>query len=408
MPRGASDIPDLRLVRLQKLITSFTTPPNLLLSNLFGSDNAESDTIEWESIIGNRGLTPFAAPGGKAHTVEPSGVAKHTAKAAFWKEKMYLDEVFLNNLRQPGTIATYQTAKSRLARELGMMRNRCDRRLEWMWSQMFTAGSITYSDMKGLQVYVNYSLPSANSVSLAANRHWDTGTSRNILEDIMDAKIYLSKSCGARINYAMFTSEILKLMVLDTSIQTLLQKSAYGQGDLFARPLTVLGSLLDIDSMVLYDEQFQLTAWITAAVTGGSSTTIYVDNASDFEAAATLKFHDVSAGTDESETISSVDVNAGTITVSTAPTASFRAGEDKVTMTKRFLSESKFTMFASTVDGVPIAEHMKAPFGLDRHYGIKVDDKDEWDPEGKWVRVQNKGLPVLYNRDAIYILTVKD
>ena len=115
MPRGASDIPALRLVRLTKLITSFMTPPNLVVMNLFGSQNAESDTIEWESITGNRGLTPFAAPGGKAHQTEPGGVAKHQAKAAFWKEKMYLDEVFLNNLRKAGTDNAYEAAATRLA-----------------------------------------------------------------------------------------------------------------------------------------------------------------------------------------------------------------------------------------------------------------------------------------------------
>lgn len=408
MPRGASDIPSLRLVRLTKLISSFMTPPNLVVSNLFGTNNAESDTIEWESIVGNRGLTPFAAPGGKAHQIEPGGIAKHQAKAAFWKEKMYLDEVFLNNLRKAGTESAHEAAQTRLSREMAMLRNRCDRRKEWMFVLMITAGAFTYKEMQGLQASVDYSIPSANSVSLAANRHWDTGTSRNILEDIMDAKIFLSKSVGAVIDYAMFTSEILKLMVLDTSIQTLLQKSAYGQGDLFSRPIAVLGSLLDIPNMVLYDEQFQLTAWLTAVVTGGSTTTISVDNSTDFEAGGTLRFHDISANSYEDETISSVDENAGQIVVSTAPTASFKAAEDKVTMTKRFLPEDKFCMFASRVDGMPIAEHLAAPFGLDRHYGIKIDDHDEWDPEGRWIRVQNKGLPVLYNRDALYILTVKD
>jgi hypothetical protein len=322
---------------------------------------------------------------------------------------MYLDEEFLNNLRQPGTTATYWTAKARIARESFMMRNRCDRREEWMFCKMITAGSFTYNDMKGVMISVDYGIPTANKVSLAANRHWDTGTARNVLEDIMDGKIFLSKECGAKINYALFTSEILKLLVLDSAIQGLLKRSAYGLGNLFASPVPVLATLLDIDNMVLYDEQFELTAWLTAVVTASSTTVVSVDNSSDFEVDGTLRFYDVSADTYEDETISAVDEDLGTITVSTAPSTSYKSGEDKVLMRKRFLPEDKFTMFASTVDGIPIADMRYAPYGYPtRGWGLRIDKKEEWDPDGVWVRVRNKGLPVLYNKDAVYILTVKD
>ena len=137
MPRGASDIPELRLVRLQKLIEMFMMSPSLILSKLWGSIPAESDTIKWEGMIGTRGMTPFVAPGAKAPSLEPPGISQHTATAAFFKEKMYLDEVFLNNLRQPGTTQTHWSAKNLLARNLKMMRNRCDRRKEWMfWTEL--------------------------------------------------------------------------------------------------------------------------------------------------------------------------------------------------------------------------------------------------------------------------------
>ena len=83
-----------------------------------------------------------------------------------------------------------------------------------------------------------------------------------------------------------------------------------------------------------------------------------------------------------------------------------KSGEDQVTMTRKFLPIDQFTMFADNVQGTKIAEFFNAPFGLTRSRGMKVDSKDEWDPEGTWIRVQNKGLPVLYQRDGIYILTV--
>lgn len=405
--KGKSEIPDLRLERVQKLIESFVSPPNLIFMKMFGSMVADSDTIKWESMSGSRGMTPFAAPGAPAQTTVPGGKADHQAFAAYWKEKMYFDEVFLNNLKQPGTTATYLSAKQRLAREFLNLRNRCDRRKEWMFAQMLSAGSFSYKAPTGVEVSVNYDVPSDQLVTLADSRKWDSGSQRNIVEDIMDAQIFMGDTVGAKLDYAFITSDILKLMILDKSIQTLMAKSSFGDGDLFTRPAQVLKSLLNIDNLVVYDEQYQVTGWLTAAVTGSSTSTIYVDDASDFVVGGTLRFEDVSAGTHEDETITAVDVNAGTITVASAPTASFKAGEDRVTMTKKFLPKDKFTMFASSVEGQPIAEFMEAPFGLGRNYGIFTDSKEEWDPDGIWIRIQNKGLPVLYRRDALYVLTVK-
>jgi hypothetical protein len=406
MPTGKSDIPDLRLERLTKLITSWLTAPNLVLMKMFGEITAESDVIKWEAQVGNRGMTPFAAPGAPSPSVAPVGLSQHSAMAAYWKEKIYFDEVFLNNLRQEGTTATYLTAQQRLARETLMLRNRCDRRKEWMYAQMLSGGSFSYSADSGIKISVDYGVPSANLVTLAANRYWDSGSQRNIIEDIMDGKIAIQNAISAQLDWAMCTTEILKLLILDRGIQTLLQKSAFGDGALFANPVMVLKSLLGIPNLMIYDEAYVVTAWITTKVTGASTTTVYVDDASDFVAGGTLRFHDVSANTYEDETITSVDVEAGTILVSSAPTASFKANEDKVTMTRKFLPTNKFCMFASTVDGQKIAEFMKAPYGLDRSYGMQVDTHQEWDPDGVWVRVQNKGLPVLYNKDAIYNLTV--
>jgi len=404
-----ADLPDLRPERLQKLIERFMTAPNLLFLNMFGEDNAPSDTIEWESQIGNRGMTPFAAPGSKAQMLAPTGVAKHTAKAAYWKEKIYFDEEFLNNLRQPGTYDQIETAQKRIARETQTLKNRCDRRKEWMICKMLTTGSFSYLQQGGIRIDVDYGIPDDFIFELGSTRKWNyTGddSTVNILEDIMDIKIMLQNSNGGIPTNAYFTSEVLKEMIMAETIQTLLQKSAYGEGDLFARPVQVLGSLLDIPNMVLYDEQYQIRAWLTANVVGDSTTTIYVDEASDFEVGDTLRFVDVSSSTWEEETISAVNVDAGTITVAAAPSISFRAREDFVYTTRKFIPPDRFVLLAKEVEGSTTAEFLNAPFGLNRTYGMFVDSKDEWDPDGTMVRVQNKGLPVLYNTDCVISMKV--
>lgn len=404
----AADFPDLRLSRLQKLIERFTTPPNLVLMNLFGQDNWDSDQIKWETQIGNRGLAPFVAPGAPSPKLAPEGIGSSEQYAAYWKEKMFFDEHFLNNLRRAGTLQEYENKRKRIARETRKLKNRCERRKEWMFAKMLTAGTITYLVQNGLKWSLDYGVPSDNLVSLGATRHWDTGASRNIVEDIMDANITMSNANGGKLSNALFPTEILKLMVLDPSIQTLVQKSAFGDGDLFVRPTIVLGSLLNIGNMIVYDEQYQVKAWLTAAVTADSTVSISVDDTTDFEVGDTLYFFDVSAGTKEGETISAVDENAGTITISTAPSTSYKAQEDYVYVTKKFIPTTKFTMFCNEVEGEKIAEFANAPFDLDRHYGMKLDDHEEWDPDGIAIRCQNKGIPVLYQEDGIYVLTVKD
>lgn len=405
---GIDGIPELRLSTLTKLITKFTVPPNLLLMTLFGSDRWPSDMIEWETQTGNRGLAPFVARGSQAPILGLEGYGAGKASAAYFAEKMFFDEAFLNNLRQPGTPQTKMSGKKKIANELSKLVNRSNRRKEWMFAQMLTVGTITYKKPSGMKVYVDYAIPSANQVDLGASRYWDDGENRNIVEDIMDANITMSNANGSKLSVAMFTSEILKLMVLDTGIQTLLQKSAFGKGDLFANPTGVLGTLLGFDKFILYDEQYQARAFITSAVTGASTVDVYVDDASDFVAGGTLTFHDKSASTTEAETISSVTEQSSYVTVSAAPTASFKANEDYVTMTKKFLPITKFCMFTPTVDGENIAEYAMAPFGLDEHYGQKPDRWEVKDPDGAYVRVENLGLPILYHEDAPYILTVKD
>jgi len=77
-----------------------------------------------------------------------------------------------------------------------------------------------------------------------------------------------------------------------------------------------------------------------------------------------------------------------------------------VYMTRKFVPTNKFVMWADNVEGEPIAEFMKAPHELDRRWGQQIDRWVVRDPDGIFVRVEDKGLPVLYHEDAIYQLTV--
>jgi len=414
MPRGSSDISILRLEVLQKFMQTFMSPPNLILMNIFGSSASPSSTIKWESQRGGRGMTPFVPPGAPAPLTAPHGLAEHSAEAAYWKEKMYFDEENLNNLRKPGTTAEYQSASATLARELALLSNRSNRRKEWMFAQMLFNGSFDYAVKGGVKISVDYAIPDDHDVTLASAYNWDDGASKAILSDIQDGKKKISDDCGGLVDLAVCNSTVLKYLANDSALRAILQKNAFGDGGLYKGNLheiigvnpKVLGALLDIPNFVIYDERYEVRAWITSAVSVGQ-THIEVDDVSDFETGQQIRFYDASAGTYEDRWIYDITTETNVIQLSVAVTSAYKASEDYVTMAKSFIPDDKFVMMATKVDGQPIAEYKEAPFGLARHYGQFTDKNEEWDPEGVYIRVQDKGLPILYNRDAMYILDVK-
>ncbi len=404
--KGSQGIPALQLITLNKLISKFVRPPSNFFTNLFPSTQYDSDTIEWEMEYGSGGMTPFVAPGSVAPAIGIDGIGSGSAKAAFWKEKMYFDEEFLNNLREPGTYATYMKAERQLAKGAQKLRWRCDRRREWMVAQMLINGSLSYIQTGGIKFSVSYGVPTSHIVTLDDDRNWKDGASRNCVEDIFDAKQLISDDAMVTPNYSIMNSQMLKVLLFDENIQALLSKSAFGNGDLFARPAQVISSLLGIGNLTVYDELYEVQAWLTASTSG---TTVYLDDVSDFEVGGKARFVNMKAyNTYEDEVITAVDPAAGTITVGAAPTATFVGGQDKVVMRKKFIQDNVFFMFADAAGGSKIAEFMEAPYGNSRRWGFFADTKDEWDPEGVWLRVQDKGLPVLYNPDTTYKITAFD
>ena len=413
MPYAPVDIPELRLEVLTKFITKFTAPPELMITPMFGSSSAESDTITWESVRGSRGLAPFIAPGSASPTTAPAGIAAHSAKAAFLSEKIGFTEEWLNNMRKAGTLEQYATAQEHLAREYANLVNRNRRRKEWMLVKMLCDGSFSYEEEGGTRISVDYDIPADQQVTLTSTARWGQSAA-DILGNVMDAKSTVKQANNGTIDAMLMNTTALKLMAADTNISGLLRKDAFGDGslrngnlnNLVAVNPNVLAGLLDIPQIIIYDEAYEVRSLIVGAVTGGSTTAIVVADTADFEVGGTLRFYDVSAGTYEDETIASIQTEAGTVTVSSAPTASFKAGEDYVMMTKMFVPDNKVIFFTKAVEGEAVAEWKNAPFGIPRGYDLTPKSWLDTDPDMAWVRVQNKGLPVLYHRDAIYQLTV--
>lgn len=400
--KGSQGIPALKLETLNRLIEKMPTAPELVFTNMFGSNNADSDTIKWEVEYSSAGMAPFVAPGSPAPVVGVDGTGSGSAQAAYYKEKMFFDEEWLNNMRLPGTNATYQTSERQLARGLRKLKYRNDRRTEWMFAKALMYNGFTYNTKGNSKFTVNYGIPATHIYTLGSSRYWTDGANKNIVEDIYDAKDILRVDESVTATDCFVTSGLLKILILDSGIQELLKKSAFGNGDLFANPASVIGTLLGVGTLNIYDEFFETKAELMASVTGGATTTITVSDVRDIEVGAVCRFVDKSrANTWEDRTVTAVDVAASTITVDSAPSNSYVARRDFIIVRNYFLNDADFFMMSQTSGGEPIAEYMKAPFGLNRYWGQYSDTKNEWDPEGTWLRVQNKGLSVIYHPGAV-------
>jgi len=407
---------------LNRVLQKMPVPASLVFINIFGTQQYPSDRIRWLLEYGTAGLTPFVAPGAPAPVMGDDGMyGEGSAAAAYWKEKAFIDETQLNNLREPLSPMEKQSAQRQIARQQRRLKTRCDRRREWMLAKAFFDHEISYQREGGTAFTVDYGVPDRNAQTLTTTDRWDTGdgspgSSATPIQDIYDIKKDFVTDVGVNPTDFFINSETLKVLLFNSDLQDLLKSSAFGNGDLFARPAQVLGTLLGIGQLTVYDDLYEIGAWLSSDLTLAADTsaqTISVDDATDFEEGETVRIYDYTTPyTYREATIDTdgVSIPNNTIDVTTSAdgngNTTYKAGRARVVMRKKFIQDNKVGIFAREVDGESIAEFMEAPFGNQGRYGMYADSKEEWDPEGIWMRVQNKGLPVIYHPECLYTLTV--
>lgn len=412
--KGSAGIPILHNVVLNKLIDKTPPPPSMKFSNMFPATEYDSDEIKWEIVYGSGGMTPFVAPGMSAPSVGLDGISQSGATAAYYKEKTFLDENILNNLREPGSYQTYYRGEALVARQVKKLLNRCQRRREWMLAKMLTASAFTYQVKGGAKFTIQYPVLPQNQVTLSGTARW-TQTGATPISDIFDAKRILADQYGIAPNRVLMNSTTLRTMLFNSNLNTVMARQQFGEGDLYTNPEKALPLILGLGALDIYDEFYETPAWIMQPVVGGTTTQIYVDDASDFEIGGKIRL--VSTLTpfkwEESNTVANLMMITGVdkinqiVTISTAPVNSYRGGgADKIIMRRKYVPDNLVLLYADNIDGQPIAEFFEAPFGLNRNWGRFADTEEGWDPDGLWLRIQDKGLPVLYFPEAIYQLQV--
>ncbi len=416
---GSSGMPYMKIETLRKLIKKFTASPDLILQKLFPTSKAEGDTVEWETHQGSRGMAPFKAPGAITQKTAPLGKAEHEAKAAFWGEMMDFDEEFLNNINssnQNSSKAKREKTKAVLARNIRGLASRCLRRKEWMLAQMIMEGKLDYvSKDGGLQLHLDYGIPDNMKVAMPAGALW-TGndqTERDILGNIQDGKQTISDCNGGVVNVAFCSLKTLGYLSKDEQIRDMLSKEKWGDGKLFKGPKhkilgvnkQVIEECLDIPKIVVYEEKYEVRAMALSNIEP-SSTEIVVPNATEYRE-GTVAFFNMRTGKTAYTIITGILANESKLVIEPiGGTVTYPAQQTFVRELINFIPDGKFTMMATHIEGEPIAGYEECPYGLDQNYGLRLDMDRTFDPEAVTIRAQDKGLPVLFQNDAIYQMDI--
>lgn len=373
-------------------------PPSMGFSRYFPVIKLPGDNFTWEYALGSAGMSPVVAPGSPAPIIGKDGSASGSASVAYWKEKMFLDETTANNTRRIGTLE-YETAQRQIAEMITKLMWRSKRRQEWFAARALLDSKLVYTMENGHTVSVDFGRPVNNRKVLAGNYRWGQSAAQP-LKDILDLKEYMADMHGVRITILKMNSKTLRLLADDPSLIELFKKSGYGDGGFLANPERELGKVLDI-TFELNDDFYD----VPAEVTGVAGTAITVDNARDFSVGGKL-FAELVDKEFREEFRTIVSISGNVVTVDSAFTT-LRPGKDRVTMRKKYLLDGEVCALPSSFDGNSIGNYYLAPFGLPTpRYGMYVDSDMVWDPDGLYMRVQNKGLPVVRSPQAVFTLVV--
>jgi hypothetical protein len=417
MPKGQV-IPELQLSVLNKFIEKTPTPPSMVLSNMFPTNNAPSDSLEWESRYGSAEMIPFVARGSRGPSIGLDGVGKHSAKAAYFTQTAFLGEEFLNNLRQPGTREQKMSGQTEIARLMNRLLYANDRRREWMYSKMLFDGSMSYtikaSSATPTFASVSWGIPTSHQVTLGATARWYGSSGevadRDVFGDMFNLRNRLMDSLETELLdlNVFLNGRLIQSLIKDSGIRDLAQTQNISEAQLVNNAPGALAQILGVGSIVPYNASYTITSHLAQAYTSG--TTIYVVDPTDFVVGGEVYITStVDRAAGPRATITAVDTATGAITINTDLTGATGVPfKSQLAMRQWFLDPRKVVAVVPSVDGQPIAELMQAPYGNDGGYGKRMRTKMEEYPDGIHLISEDLCMPVCYFPAAVYQLTVSD
>ena len=207
---------------------------------------------EWDTEHQSRELSPFNVPGNEAHKKAASTYTNRLAKMMYVREKTPLSAPTIRMLRMPGGPKDVIAGEARVRRELQQLDNFVTSRAEWAIWQMFSAGTITYSN-NGQIFTVTYGIPVANLATTGTT--WADYTNSDPVSDLDALQQVISRGSGRQPTDMWITRTVNNYMLNNAKIRELLRNQD-GKRMLAEGKIT---RLLDMD-VHIYDNTYKIGA----------------------------------------------------------------------------------------------------------------------------------------------------
>jgi len=254
---------------LTPAINQAEAAPSFLLDRVFRTrEQALSEEIDVEIIVGGKKLAPFVTPIEEGVVVDKLGRKVQTIKVPRIRVKKNLTAPELlaerpiggNIYVAAGDINTWREQK--IALELQDLKNRILRTTEWMAAQAIL-GKLTVSQ-ENLAFEIDFQLPSAHKPTLTGTSRWSDTDDCDIIDDILTWKRLISAATGYSATFAVCGKNVPGYLLASDKVRNLLNTRNLGVGQLAFENSNYLGRLAGVD-IYTYDKTYTDSSGSAAA-----------------------------------------------------------------------------------------------------------------------------------------------
>lgn len=237
---------------LTSAINQIQPVPSFLLDRLYrNTEQAFSEDIDVEIVVGGKKLAPFVTPIEEGIVVAKLGRSMKTVKVPRIRVKKNLTAPELLGQRPiggniyvaPGDIDMWREQK--IGAELRDLQGQIRRTAEWMASQTLK-GKITVNQ-ENLAFEIDFGLPSAHKPSLTGTDRWSDNTNSKPPDDILDWKRLISAATGYTASFAVCGKNVPGYLLNNSTVQKLLDNRNLGVGQLQFENSNYVGRLVGVD-----------------------------------------------------------------------------------------------------------------------------------------------------------------
>ncbi len=212
-----------------KALEQMKAPKSFFLDTFFRAvETHATDTLDIDTIKGKRRMAGFTRPTAKAAVVDKLGYTYQTFKLPYIKEKMPFDASQFMNRAAGQTVYDNSTPQERAAAEMGKsllyLRERIDRREEWMAMKALLTGK---TPIKGddIDAEVDWKMASDHKVTLTSTAKWDAPTTAVPLTDFRTWRRKIQEDSGQNPDICIMPPDTVELFLACAQVKDYIANS---------------------------------------------------------------------------------------------------------------------------------------------------------------------------------------